>query len=149
MRIQVIVEERGPIYWLAVASASHARRGVEAGLCVFGHGERRLHEAPRRGDGVVFYAPREDCRSGRTRQEFVAVGVITHDEVIVDGERCSQRTKWRKRARPVSIRTLLDKLDFTRDLGKRWGSGLRQPTRRISRRDFRKICRAMGVPPPA
>jgi hypothetical protein len=44
-------------YWIAVASAGHARRGRQAGFMQVCHGKGGPLRRLRAGDGIVYYSP--------------------------------------------------------------------------------------------
>jgi predicted thioesterase len=68
-------------YWLAVASADHARRGREQGIMQVGHGKGGPLKRPRAGDGVVYYSPTVAMGGKERLQAFTSIGVVADDRV--------------------------------------------------------------------
>ena len=136
-------------YWIGVASRDHVMRGVAGGFCQLDHGKaapvRRLSE----GDGIVFYSPRTVMDGGVPVQAFTALGTVEAGEAYpfdMGGGfvRFRRNVKWAK-TEDVSIRSLIDKLSFTRG-NKNWGAMLRRGFFEIDRGDFDIIANAMTAP---
>jgi hypothetical protein len=68
-------------YWIAVASADHARRGRELGIMQVGHGKgaplRRIHA----GDGVIYYSPTVALGGKERLQAFTSIGFAKDDRI--------------------------------------------------------------------
>lgn len=138
--------ELSPRYWVAVASAEHARRG-KAGFMQVNHGKaaplRRIHP----GDGVAYYSPTTTFGGKDKLQAFTLIGRVK-DGDIYEG----QMGDWTAHRRDVAwadaqdaaIAPLLDKLDFTRGRSN-WGYQLRFGLFEISKQDFETIAEAMGA----
>ena len=133
-------------YWIAVASAEHARRG-KAGFMQVNHGKeaplRRIHP----GDGVAYYSPTTTFGGKDRLQAFTLIGRVK-DGDIYEG----QMGDWVAHRRDVDwaeshdapIAPLLDRLDFT--AGKaNWGYQLRFGLFEISQHDFELIAKAMAA----
>jgi EVE domain len=135
-------------YWLAVASADHARRGRELGIMQVGHGKGGPLKRPRAGDGVVYYSPTVAMGGKERLQAFTGIGVVADDRVyqadMGGGFRPFRRDVRFVEAKEASILPLLDALELTR--GKRnWGYPFRFGLLEITQRDFEAIKAAMGA----
>lgn len=134
-------------YWIAVASAEHARRGRE-GFMQVNHGKKAPLQRIRAGDGVAYYSPAETIGGKDRLQSFTTIGRV-RDEALYQGVMGGDFTPWRRNvdyaeAAAARIAPLLDQLEFTR--GKtNWGYQLRFGLFEISEHDFRTIAAAMGA----
>ena len=133
-------------YWIAVASADHARRG-RAGFMQVNHGKaaplRRIHP----GDGVAYYSPTITFGGKDKLQAFTLIGRVKDGDIYQGemGEWVAHRrdVDWAD-ADEAPIAPLLNQLDFT--AGKQnWGYQLRFGLFEISRHDFDLIAKAMGM----
>ncbi|MDR3474895.1 MAG: EVE domain-containing protein [Devosia sp.] len=138
-------ESRPARYWVAVASAEHARRGGEAGFMQVNHGKaaplRRL--AP--GDGVAYYSPAATMGGKDKLQAFTLIGHIRPGEIYegeMGGWTAHRRDVDWLEAHDAPIAPLLDELEFTRGKSN-WGYQLRFGLFEISRHDFELIADAM------
>ena len=134
-------------YWIAVASADHARKG-RAGFMQVNHGKKAPLQRLSRGDGVVYYSPTESFRGKDKLQAFTLIGRVRDDELYV-GQMGGDFTPWRRNvdyaeSRDAPIAPLLDRLDFTRG-NRNWGYQMRFGLFEISEADFRLIAEAMGA----
>ena len=68
-------------YWLAVASADHARRGKALGIMQVGHGKGAPLRRLRPGDGVVYYSPTVTLGGKDRLQAFTLIGYAKDDRV--------------------------------------------------------------------
>lgn len=132
-------------YWIAVASAEHARRG-KVGFMQVNHGKKTPLQRIRAGDGVTYYSPAETIRGKDRLQSFTTIGRV-QDEDLYQGEMGGDFTPWRRNvdyddAREAPIAPLLDSLDFTRG-NRNWGYQMRLGLFEISEHDFRAIAAAM------
>jgi hypothetical protein len=135
-------------FWLAVASADHARRGRELGVMQVGHGKGGPLKRPRAGDGVVYYSPTVALGGKERLQAFTNIGVVADERVyqadMGGGFRPFRRDVKFVEATEASILPLLDALELTR--GKRnWGYPFRFGFLEITQRDFDTIAAAMGA----
>ena len=135
-------------YWIAVASAEHARRGKD-GFMQVNHGKaaplKRIHP----GDGVVYYSPTETFRGKDKLQAFTLIGRVRPGDIYQGemGDWVAHRrdVDWAD-AHEAPIAPLLDQLDFT--AGKtNWGYQLRFGLFEIGAHDFELVARAMGADP--
>lgn len=133
-------------YWIAVASAEHARRG-KAGFMQVNHGK----EAPLRrvlpGDGVAYYSPTVTFGGKDKLQAFTLIGRVKPGDIYageMGGWTAHRRDVAWVEAEDAPIAPLLEDLDFTK--GKtNWGYQLRFGLFEISQHDFELIARAMGA----
>ena len=134
-------------YWIAVASAEHARRG-KAGFMQVNHGKKGPLQRLATGDGVVYYSPTETFRGKDKLQAFTLIGRVRDDELYV-GQMGEGFTPWRRNvdyaeSREAPIAPLLDQLDFTRG-NRNWGYQMRFGLFEITEADFRSIAGAMDA----
>lgn len=134
-------------YWVAVASADHARRGKAGGFMQVNHGKaaplKRIH--PR--DGVAYYSPATTMGGKDKLQSFTMIGTVKPGDIYEGemGDWIAHRrdVAWVK-SEDAPIAPLLDQLDFT--AGKtNWGYQLRFGLFEISKHDFELIAQTMGV----
>jgi EVE domain len=135
-------------YWIAVASADHARRGRELGIMQVGHGKADPLRRIRAGDGIVYYSPTGSLGGKDRLQAFTSIGIAKDDRVyrvdMGEGFRPFRRDVSYVEVKEASILPLLDRLELTR--GKRnWGAPFRFGLVEIARADFETIAAAMGA----
>ena len=125
-------------YWLAVAAASHVRRGRREGFMQVNHGKLGPLKAMQPGDGIVYYSPSEAMGEKDGFQSFTAIGRI-RDREPYQGFMSAGFQPYRRdvawlegEERP--IRPLLEWLDFAQ--GKNWGYSLRFGVIEIGAADF-------------
>jgi hypothetical protein len=132
-------------YWIAVASADHARRGGKGGFIQVNHGKeaplRRIHP----GDGVVYYSPTVTYGGKDRLQAFTLIGRVKDGEIYpgeMGGWTAHRRDVAWAEADDAPIVPLLDSLDFT--AGKtNWGYQLRFGLFEISQHDFELVAERM------
>ena len=134
-------------YWIAVASADHARRG-KAGFMQVNHGKKAPLQRIRAGDGVAYYSPAETIGGKDRLQSFTIIGRVRDEELYV-GEMGGDFTPWRRNvdyaeSRDAPIAPLLDRLEFTRG-NRNWGYQMRFGLFEIAASDFHTIAEAMGA----
>ena len=135
-------------FWVAVASADHARRGKGLGIMQVSHGKAGPLRRIRAGDGVAYYSPTVTLGGKDRLQAFTLIGTVKDDRVyqvdMGEGFHPFRRDVIYAKAGEASILPLLDQLELTR--GKRnWGYSFRFGLVEISKRDFDAIAAAMGV----
>ena len=135
-------------YWLAVASADHARRGKALGIMQVCHGKGGPLRRIRAGDGVVYYSPTISFGGKDRIQAFTAIGMAEDDRTyqadMGEGFRPFRRDVKYVEAKEASILPLLDRLELTR--GKRnWGYSFRFGLVEIAKSDFETIAAAMAA----
>jgi hypothetical protein len=133
-------------YWIAVASAEHARRG-RIGFMQVNHGKkaplRRLHP----GDGVAYYSPTVTFGGKDELQAFTLIGRVKPGDIYageMGGWTAHRRDVAWADADDAPIVPLLDELDFTRGKAN-WGYQLRFGLFEISQHDFMLIGNAMNA----
>ena len=138
----------GQHYWIAVASADHARRGKELGIMQFCHGKGAPLRRVRPGNGVVYYSPTTTFRGKDRLQSFTLIGRARDARVyqvdMGEGFRPFRRDVDYVQADEASILPLLDRLEFTRGK-KNWGYAFRFGLVEISSADFNLIAQAMNA----
>jgi hypothetical protein len=134
-------------YWIAVASADHARRGKPGGFMQVNHGKAAPLRRVSPGDGVAYYSPAITMGGKDRLQAFTIIGKVQPGEIYA-GE-MGTWTAYRRDvtyfdAEEAPIAPLLDRLEFT--AGQRnWGYKMRFGLFEISHHDFTLIAQAMGV----
>ena len=143
------VDDQQTRYWVNTISLEHVRRGVEGGFTQAGHGSDTRLRRLRRGDGIVFYSPREQIRAGRPLQQLTALGVVADDEPH-RVEQAPDFHPWRRvvafeEVSPVPIRPLLPLLSFVTDgVGEqRWGMAFRRGLFEVDAGDFGVLAGAL------
>ncbi|HEY4199012.1 MAG TPA: EVE domain-containing protein [Devosiaceae bacterium] len=134
-------------YWIAVASADHARRG-KAGFMQVNHGKeaplRRIHP----GDGIAYYSPTQSFRGKNKLQAFTLLGRVKPGDIypgdMGDWVAYRRDVDWAD-THDAPIAPLLDRLEFTRGHAN-WGFKLRFGLFEISAHDFKLIAEAMAAP---
>ena len=138
----------GQHYWIAVASADHARRGKELGIMQVCHGKGAPLRRVRPGNGVVYYSPTTTFRGKDRLQSFTLIGRARDARVyqvdMGEGFRPFRRDVDYVQADEASILPLLDRLEFTRGK-KNWGYAFRFGLVEISSADFNLIAQAMNA----
>ncbi|WP_421762272.1 EVE domain-containing protein [Devosia sp.] len=134
-------------YWIAVASAEHARRG-KAGFMQVNHGKKAPLQRISAGDGVAYYSPAETIGGKDRLQSFTTIGRV-RDEELYQGVMGGDFVPWRRNvdyveAAEAPIAPLLDKLEFTQG-NRNWGYQMRFGLFEISEPDFRAFAEAMGA----
>ncbi len=136
--------------WMGVASAEHARAGRDGGFAQLGHGKHMAVKVLKRGDWIVYYAPREGMGTGAPVQAFTTIGQVTSQAPYLFAQAMEFNpyrvdVAYLQTARPAPIRPLLSELRLTRALGAGWGIVMRGPSRRLDPADMQRIAEAMGV----
>jgi hypothetical protein len=133
-------------YWIGVVSRQHIMRGVRDGFLQLNHGKKAPLKRFKKGDGIVIYSPREDYPYGERVQKFTAAGFIKSGEVyqvdMSEGFKPCRIDIDFIKCREVSIRSLLEKLSFTKNR-KSWGIVFRAGYLEIPVEDFKTIISAM------
>jgi len=133
-------------YWIAVASAEHARRG-KAGFMQVNHGKAAPMRRISPGDGVAYYSPTETFGGKDRLQAFTLVGRVKPGDIYegqMGGWAAHRRDVAWAEAQDAPIAPLLDTLEFTK--GQRnWGYKLRFGLFEITGADFEVIATAMGA----
>lgn len=134
--------------WVAVASADHVRRGVEASIMQVCRGKAAPLRRVSPGDRVAYYSPTSAFRGPDKLQALTAYGRVKDGEPYVfdmgGGFRPYRRDVAWERARATPIRPLLDVLAFT-SADRNWGYKLRFGLFEIGAGDMDLIEAAMGL----
>lgn len=137
-------------HWIAVACATHVRRGVAGGFMQVNHGKAGPLRRMEPSDGIVYYSPSEKMGQPDGLQSFTAIGRIRAGEpylgVMAAGfEPFRRDVNWFS-ARPAPIRPLLPVLRFSEG-APNWGYRLRFGVLAVEEGDFATIAQAMAAQP--
>ena len=135
-----------PKYWINVISKEHVLLGVKEGITQSGHGKEAPLKKMRKGDWIIFYSPKQSLEGNEKLQAFTAIGQLP-DDAIYQFEMSPTFKPFRrkvnfKKAKEVSILSLIEKLDFIKDK-KHWGFMFRFGLFEISEKDFNIISNKM------
>lgn len=102
-----------------------------------------------KGDGILYYSPRERMGDGAPVKAFTAIGRVA-DEAPYQAAQSERFRPFRRKvnyfdATDAPIAPLLDTLSFSRGR-KNWGVVLRRGFFEIEPADFEAAAEAMGVP---
>jgi len=104
------------------------------------------------GDWLIYYSPHTSSPSGAPLQAFTAVGQMTSETpyqvTLPDGFQPFLHTVGYLPCRPVPIQEVLEELTFLPDK-QHWGARFRFGRLAVSRTDFQRLARTMGVNVPA
>lgn len=134
--------------WIAVACAEHVARGRSLGVMQVGHGKGAPLKRVHAGDRVAYYSPVQRLGEKEPCQAFTAIGTVK-DERVYQGDMGNGFVPFRKdvaydaAAAPAAIRPLLERLSFTRERGRNWGSAFRFGLLKVTEDDMDLIARAM------
>lgn len=139
-------------YWIKVTSRNDVRRGIEGGFARLGEGDEHAVAPFTKDDWIVFYSPLTEPEGGDRVEAFTAIGRVTSEHAyrvkMDDGsEPYRIDVDYRNAVEEADIRSLLDKLDLTRLVGKEWSKLFDAARVKLSERDFRIIAAAMGAEP--
>jgi hypothetical protein len=139
-------------YWIAVASADHAKRGETLGFMQVCHGKGGPLRRFNAGDGIVYYSPVRAFGGKERVQAFTTIGTLRDDRTY-QADMGGGFTPFRRDvdyvdAQEAAILPLLDRLEFTRGK-KNWGYAFRFGILEISQADFETIAAAMQARFPA
>lgn len=134
--------------WIAVACATHARRGLEGGFMQVCHGKLAPIRRLRPGDRVAYYSPTVRMGGKDTCQNFVSIGLVQEGEPypfdMGAGFVPNRRNVAYVCAQEASILPLLDSFEFVENR-QRWGYKFRFGLFDISDHDMRLIAQAMAA----
>ena len=136
-------------YWVNTVSKAHVQRGVAGGFTQADHGSNTRLKRMSKGDGLVFYSPREEMQAGDRVQAFTAIGTIA-DDAPYQVEVTHDFKPWRRKmdflpSQEAAVQPLIENLDFIRNK-KVWGVMFRRGLIEIGEADFKRIASAMSVP---
>ena len=135
-------------YWIVVASKNHVMYGVDSGIAQAGHGKRSGLARMHKGDGIVYYSPKQSYEGHEPLKAFTAMGQIADDE-IYQYDDTPDFKPFRRRAVYYPVKDtlaapLVNELKFIRNK-KAWGYVMRFGLIEIPEEDFRLIAGKMGV----
>lgn len=136
------------MYWIAVASREHVKRGVVGGFCQVCHGKAGPLKQMAADDWIIYYSPTEQFGEKMPCRRFTAIGRVQPREPY-QFRMSSEFIPWRRdivfiAAKEASIKPLIDNLEFIRDK-QRWGFPFRRGCFSISQIDFQLIASSMEI----
>jgi len=134
-------------YWLGVVSKEHVMRGVAGNYVQVCHGKAAPLRRMQEGDWFIYYSPVNAFMSKEKLQAFTAIGRVSGNETyqveMFEGFKPFRRdVTFVKEYTEVPLANLKSELTFTQG---NYGMAFRRGHLEISRDDFEKIARAMGV----
>lgn len=134
-------------YWMSTVSLEHVRIGVEGSFCQVCHGKKSPLARMSKGDWIIYYSPKTSMDGSEVCQKFTAIGQIADDHIYSfkmseDFVPFRRKVTYVKKARPLPIRPLLDRLSFIQDK-KNWGMRFRYGLFEIQESDFKLIYQGM------
>lgn len=136
-------------YWIIVASCDHVQRGVAGGFAQACHGKAAPLRRMKKGDGVIFYSPKEKFGENKPCQASChSIAVRKDDEVFqVEVEKDSNPSRRRIeffKSQQAPAKSLVDRLTFIKDKT-RWGGAFRYGFLEIPEQDFQTIKSVMKL----
>ncbi len=136
------------VYWVAVASREHVKRGVAGGFAQVCHGKPGPLKQMTAGDWIVYYSPSERFGEKMPCQKWTAIGRVEAKEPYLY-QMSEGFIPWRRdvaflSANEAPIEPLIDQLAFIQDK-RRWGFPFRRGCFSIGSDDFLLIASSMGV----
>lgn len=136
------------MYWVAVASREHVKRGVAGGFAQVCHGKPGPLKQMTTGDWIVYYSPTERFGEKMPCRKFTAIGRVKSREPY-QFQMSPDFIPWRRdvdflSAKEAPIETLIDSLSFIQNK-QRWGFPFRRGCFSISLNDFQLITANMGI----
>lgn len=136
------------MYWVAVASREHVKRGVAGGFAQVCHGKPGLLKQMTTGDWIVYYSPTEQFGGEMPYRKFTAIGRIKPREPY-QFQMSPDFKPWRRDidffdAKEASIESLIANLSFIQNK-QRWGFPFRRGCFSIPSDDFKLIATSMGI----
>jgi len=119
--------ERPRCYWIGVVSGEHAARAVAGGFAQVSHGKAGPLARMERGDGLLYYSPREHEGSGPPLMAFTALARIGQgaiESIDVQGQRSFRRPAHFLPVQPAPVKPLIEHLTFIRSKT-HWGAAFR------------------------
>jgi hypothetical protein len=142
---------RAPRYWVGVASREHALAGARGGFCQVCHGKQAPLARMSRGDGMVYYSPRERFDADVPCRAFTTLGRVADDAPyrfdMGGGFAPHRRNVESLVARDVPFTRVRERLEFVR-ASPSVGLLFRRGHFEISAGDFFVIAREMGLDMP-
>lgn len=136
------------MYWVAVASREHVKRGITGGFAQVCHGKPGPLKQMTADDWIVYYSPTEQFGEQVPCRKFTAIGRVKPKEPY-QFQMSSTFIPWRRdvdfiNAKEAPIEPLLDSLTFIQNK-QRWGFPFRRGCFSISLSDFQLIAASMGI----
>lgn len=136
------------MYWIAVASREHVKRGVAGGFGQVCHGKPGPLKQMTADDWIVYYSPTEQFGEKMPCRKFTAIGRVKPREPY-QFQMSSDFIPWRRdiafiAAKEAPIEPLIDSLVFIQNK-QRWGFPFRRGCFSISLSDFQLIASSMGI----
>ena len=66
-------------YWVGVVSKNHVMVGVDGGFCQLNHGKKAALSRMKKGDQLLFYAPKQSLVGKEPYQKIIALGTLNDD----------------------------------------------------------------------
>lgn len=136
------------MYWIAVASREHVKRGIAEGVAQVCHGKPGPLKQMTADDWIVYYSPTEHFEEKMPCRKFTAIGRVKPREPY-QFQMSSDFIPWRRdiafmTAQEAPIEPLIDSLVFIQNK-QRWGFPFRRGCFSISLSDFQLIAASMGI----
>lgn len=136
------------MYWVAVASREHVKRGIAGGFAQVCHGKSGPLKQMAAGDWIVYYSPTEQFGEKIPCRKLTAIGCVKPREPY-QFQMSSTFIPWRRdidyiNAKEVAIEPLIDSLIFIQNK-QRWGYPFRRGCFSISPSDFQLIASSMEI----
>ncbi len=134
--------------WIAVACAEHVALGRALGIMQVGHGKGAPLKRVHAGDRLAYYSPVQRLGEADPCQAFTAIGTVK-DERVYQADMGEGFMPFRKdvdydgASSAAAIRPLLERLSFTRERGRHWGSAFRYGLLKVTEEDMDLIHQAM------
>lgn len=136
------------MYWIAVASREHVKRGVAGGFAQVCHGKPGPLKQMTADDWIVYYSPTEKFGEKMPCRQFTAIGRVKPGEPY-QHRMSADFIPWRLdiaflSAKDAPIESLIDQLTFIKNK-QRWGFPFRRGCFSVPLNDFRLIASNMGI----
>lgn len=136
------------MYWVAVASREHVKRGVAGGFAQVCHGKPGPLKQMTTGDWIVYYSPTEQFGEKMPCRKFTAIGRVKPGDPY-QFQMSSDFIPWRRdidfmNAKEASILPLINHLSFIQNK-QCWGFPFRRGCFSISLSDFQLIAASMEI----
>jgi hypothetical protein len=135
-------------YWIVVASKDHVEAGREEGFAQACHGKRAPLKRMMKGDGVIYYSPKNKFKGTEKCQAFTAIGKVK-DEEVHQAKMGNDFEPFRRNvefcdAQETSILPLLLCLSFISNKTS-WGAIFRTGFFQVPKEDFLLVAEKMQV----
>lgn len=136
------------MYWVAVASREHVRKGIAGGFAQVCHGKPGPLKQMTADDWIVYYSPTELFGEKMPCRKFTAIGKVKAQEPY-PFQMSPNFIPWRRdiafvNAKEAPIEPLIDRLAFIQNK-QRWGFPFRRGCFSISLSDFQLIASHMEI----